>query len=662
MRRHASLFIVLLLVSLIYGCSANSNENPTSPDEGAKALSISGGTTACLGFWQVTVDKDAGTIEAVDMRSSDLILNVLSFLEPPAMKGMTVDFGTLNIDEPGKIIEVDIILTHPIPDPVFMGFDVRGVVFGPEVANADGLTVIPSPEFFAGVPFGYQDGLLGVSSSVAHYTGLAGYKYFCDGLGKDADLVTFMTNPSNLYKRGRFSQSPQKNTRHYILDWNKCSYSFFVFNYAIYANYDWPVGSPPIDIDDFDIAKANSQEAFCCKVTELDNSLYYAMGIGGGGEISLKADIWDWQGNISNVSIESLTEGIIPESFFDVCSVINPYCRSYEFNDVAGYPTKAGDLDILVTVTDWKTFGESWFSGFLPASNSMYGKKVYNCFIYTATVSENPPPIIWNPTVALAASYNQKVRATDPSVIGANYSSYQSLSKFTVTGSYPTSGGGGPYSYEYYISTSSSSPTGSSVGWLSFTFGTDITVSWIAYSAMAPDRVYLFVRASEAGFHSTPVSCPTEMRLSRVAYQITNPGTWSSNGSGQVTWNNAGSYGYFHGTENSSDVYRTAYTGPVALGSSMYNTFEFFVPVAWNNGTSTTQNYMRVSHGATSGLGFVIGTIYGDNPYQGLFSYSMNGVTGDRYIGFYAYKGFASILIDAFDWYINMVAIYENPA
>jgi hypothetical protein len=414
---------ILVLFAFGIGCSGGNNiEGPVGPaNEGQPAGSISGtmapsnpvvpgngdqplvavpsGTTSMLGLWEVTIDKEAGTIEAVDMRTSSLIINVLGFLEPPPLTGMTIDFGTLVLDDP--IVEVDVIVSHPLPDAIFTGFDVRGVVFGPEVEFADGLTIIPSPEFFKGVPFGYKDGILGAPDSYAHYTGLAGYKYFCDGLAKHGDLVTFMSDPVNLAKRGVFSPKPQKNTRHYVLRWSGSSLGFMVFNYAIYANYNWPTGAAPYDISDFDISTANSAEAFCAKVTETANTLWYSSG-GGGGAISMDVEVWDWQGNVANVSVQSIDPGVIAESFFDVFVEVSPYHDTFKFIDVPGTPTAVGDLDLLITATDPVTFGNAWLMGMLPTTNPMYQKPVYNCWKYTIKVSSCPKP---NPTGILPGSH-----------------------------------------------------------------------------------------------------------------------------------------------------------------------------------------------------------------------------------------------------------------
>ena len=124
-----------------------------------------------------------------------------------------------------------------------------------------------------------------------------------------------MSDPGNLADRGVFSEGPQQNRRHYVLDWTDSDEDFFVFNYAIYANYNWPVGDAPYTIDDFDKSTSNGAEAFCARITEISSSLNYAAGIGG-GSLSLDVEVWDWQGNeATEVRIDTLTGG--DEDLFD---------------------------------------------------------------------------------------------------------------------------------------------------------------------------------------------------------------------------------------------------------------------------------------------------------------------------------------------------------
>jgi hypothetical protein len=386
--------IVIIALVFCISCSGNPAAPVTSADD-QQIVKVSSGETACLGLWQVAIDKDTESIDITELRTGDKIINVLGFLEPPALSKMTIDFDSLFIDAP--IIEVDVVINHPF-HPIynqFTGFDIRGVVFGPELTNADGLTIIPSPEFFSGVPFGYQDGLLGAPDSVGNYEGLAGYKYFTDGLNADVELSEYFSDPFFLTYRGYFPEGGIA-VRHYVLDWTDADQDFFVFNYAIYANYDWPVGEGPYDIDDFEITTANSAEAFCCKVTELSNSLYYSDG-NGGGTISLEAEIWDWLGNISTVGLASYdaNTNIAADTFFSYTGPGNTD-KSYLFEiyDVPVNPATAGDLKLLITATDPVTFGEAWLLSLLPGSNVKYDDQVFNGFFHITPVNECPVPAV----------------------------------------------------------------------------------------------------------------------------------------------------------------------------------------------------------------------------------------------------------------------------
>ena len=336
-------YLAMILVFTVACSSAGNNVIPgvDASDQTLKGTDNQGlSTTRFMGLWHVAIEKDTGEINAVRMRQCDLILNILCFLEPPAMSGMTIDFGSLIISNP--TVEVEIIIKHPMPGSEFKGFDVRGVVFGPKVTNADGLTIIPSPQYFKNVPFGYIDGLLGVPDGYANYEGLAGYKYFCDGLFDDDDLVEFFSDADNLDRRGVFSEAPNARRRDYVLNWSDVSHSFFTFNYAIYANYDWPMGTPPYTVSDFPVFTANCAEAFCAQTLVTQNTLYYSGG-GGGGTISLEVEVWDWLGDVADVRIKSMDPGVIDETSYDYEANGNTVkSRIYGFTALPGNPTKTG--------------------------------------------------------------------------------------------------------------------------------------------------------------------------------------------------------------------------------------------------------------------------------------------------------------------------------
>ena len=147
-------FAFVALMIWAAGCSGGGVDMPTLPGDtdGNQALSAqkTHGTTYCLGLWNVVVDESTGLADITQLRGADLALNVLSFMEPPPLNLLDINFGTLELDPPNKYIGVDVILTHPINDPTFMGFDIRGIVFGPRLMNADGMTEFMNPDDFEG--------------------------------------------------------------------------------------------------------------------------------------------------------------------------------------------------------------------------------------------------------------------------------------------------------------------------------------------------------------------------------------------------------------------------------------------------------------------------------------------------------------------------------
>jgi hypothetical protein len=344
--------------------------------------------TYLWGAYQVVIDKNTHKGDIVQSRGVDQMLNVIGFMEPPPLSSMNIDWDTLVIDDANNYIGVDVILTHPINDPVFMGFDVRGVCFGPEVTNADGLTPVMNPADFANVPFGYVDGLLGTSNSIGQYDGLWGYKYFCDDLGLDEDVATFFSDEANLANRGVFRNGSQ-NIRHYDLSWDNSAQDFFVFNYAIYANYEWPVGEEPIDIEDFPIT-ANSSEAFCFTATEVNNSLYYVDDTTKGGTVSIDAEVWDWQG-LQSTEVTMQTT-VTPDSS-EAGNTSKSMIYHFVDYDPGDSLTSSDGLPLMFTVTDEKTFGEAWFLSLMDPGHPLYDTNVYAVWMYTASVSNQPPPV-----------------------------------------------------------------------------------------------------------------------------------------------------------------------------------------------------------------------------------------------------------------------------
>jgi len=129
---------LLCILILAIGCKGGS-PNPLIPDEGISEQTIKAGGTSLWGFWSVEIEKSTREVKAIPIRNTDLALNVLGFLEPPSLKNLTIDFGTLVINTGQGTVQVDVTLKHPFQtaEKIFNGFDVRGIVFGAMVTNAD---------------------------------------------------------------------------------------------------------------------------------------------------------------------------------------------------------------------------------------------------------------------------------------------------------------------------------------------------------------------------------------------------------------------------------------------------------------------------------------------------------------------------------------------
>ena len=137
MQRSIFALILILAIVLCVSCAGNDGNIVTPGTDYEGAVAGPDVSTLCLGAWRIVASKDTGGVEIEPLRAGDGIINVLGFLEPPALSGMTIDFDSLFIDFDEGELSVDVILKHPIPDPVFMGFDVRGIVIGFMESKAD---------------------------------------------------------------------------------------------------------------------------------------------------------------------------------------------------------------------------------------------------------------------------------------------------------------------------------------------------------------------------------------------------------------------------------------------------------------------------------------------------------------------------------------------
>lgn len=392
MLRGISVYLPLIFViGMLVSCSGVADDGITArPSE--RAISSGVGSHTLWGFYQFTANPDEETLEYVPLRTGELHLNVLPFLEPPPLVYLSLESLEFN----GNIIEAGIGLRHPFLGLTeFSGFDVCGIFItngsytgftdtgiryaGPGdtyLKNPDGLTRWWNPVEFpvnSGDIFGYNDGLLGAPDSYADYNStLNGYKYFCDDLS-DPDATLSEVVPAN---RGLFSPG-QKNVRNYILELGADG---LIFNYAIDANWTFPGGDHPwVAPDDFS-ENANRVEPWHITVTEIENTLYYYEDEGG-GELELSIDVYDWFNGELNVLYIQSANGVIPQ-----VGPVSPMgggegYSTYEIEITDAYPTTVGDIELLITVET----EEADYQDFVP------GEMVSAYLLYSTTVGDEPP-------------------------------------------------------------------------------------------------------------------------------------------------------------------------------------------------------------------------------------------------------------------------------
>jgi hypothetical protein len=102
-----TMFGLLLLVS----CSS-SESSATLPDVPNKNVSKENTGHQLLGLWEFVADPEAGTLEYHALRSQEMHLNVLPFLEPVPLLYLTLESDII-YDVINNTLQVDVGLTHP---------------------------------------------------------------------------------------------------------------------------------------------------------------------------------------------------------------------------------------------------------------------------------------------------------------------------------------------------------------------------------------------------------------------------------------------------------------------------------------------------------------------------------------------------------------------
>ncbi|MFH1676219.1 MAG: hypothetical protein ABIC40_04260, partial [bacterium] len=353
--------------------------------------------------WGLThgaIDTDTWTAEITPRRRAEVDVDVVTFLHPP--KGQLSNLKILVTDAVDWLttgeITVEVSLTHPFPGlNEYTGHDVKGVLIGSgsitglsddtvkysdgvndtALLNADGYTRWMNPSEFEpnGTFFRFVPGALGDKDLGVFNATINPYKYFADQIDKTEGVSDFFSNPNNVAHRGQFTAGYQ-NTREYKLKFPIVGgIPDLVFQYAVIAHWMEPDNYDPGDLPGSFPPSANADEAIFARIVSDDSSLWYEDGVGGGGDIKLGLEVYDWggafnpsgvPGEIGSVILESQT-GLIPGGYAEIPgniliptaqpgSTLNSSVVTVEIPACTPTGLEAGDLLITITSADPTSF------------------------------------------------------------------------------------------------------------------------------------------------------------------------------------------------------------------------------------------------------------------------------------------------------------------
>ena len=294
------------------GCSGG-GENPLIPatDNGMTSQSTPAGQsyTRLWGYYDVFVDFENETVDVIPNRSIDFMVNVVKLLNNDPT-GIQFSFNGTTPGTDYLDVDLDVTIKHPLDDPGYNGYDVRGIFIGERsitldynidlkysahgtdqiLLNADGYSRWFNPSEFPGTTiWSYVPG----NYASPGYNGSATlnpYKYFGEGLGATDDLWSYMT--SGAPDVGCF-RAESSNTRNYLIRFNNPGQGI-KFSYAVTA--DWS-GKDPL------LHPSNAPEAVACSVIDYSD-VYYIDPSNKGGNLILNVSVFDWDAELTSVVME----------------------------------------------------------------------------------------------------------------------------------------------------------------------------------------------------------------------------------------------------------------------------------------------------------------------------------------------------------------------
>ncbi len=355
--------LAVLILIVLTACSSGQtaiNQDPTTPTltDQSNTPQHAESSINLWGYWDVSMDPDTGEIEITPARSTEMILNVTSFIDGPP-PNLTIDI--LGSDpQPGYTgLTLDVGLEHPFPGaPETSAFDVMGIFMGngtsmfqdtdlsipgaadQRLLNSDGFTRWFNADEFSTA--GQQSPLQGYVPSILGTSGytptanLNPYKYFADGLGADTDPFTHLS--SYMYSRGIFRAG---STNHRNFELRFPTSTGIKFQFAVTANWAQSLTypDPPLTPADWPV-DANALEAVALDVDNY-SSIYHLEDGTSGGSINLEFSLLDWDAPLNgdgeveqyNINVYSeLWDGCMEPDMTPVYSCDNFHTFSFQYD------------------------------------------------------------------------------------------------------------------------------------------------------------------------------------------------------------------------------------------------------------------------------------------------------------------------------------------
>jgi len=342
MNRWTVLYAVMLVLAILaLGCSGSGN--PVSPDNGlTERINTSGPTTQThlWGYYDIFIDIETQTVEAVPNRGAMFTANVVGFVNNPPTNLAFIIHGT-PVGADFIDVDIDVAMTHPFAGiSQYDGYDVRGVFIGQGVSTLmydndldyaaygtddqvmydydlgddpdigyedpyDGLVGMPdgytrwwNPEEFLTGVLGYVQGALATPGYRDSLTAtLNPYKYFADDLGVEDDLYEWLeANTADGYFGQGIFTAGSTNTRNYYLRFPNVT--GVNYGYAITADWANELDEDPPPLESHMVETPAISVAY-------NGDVYFVDASNNGGNFIADINVWGWDYQPSTVYIET---------------------------------------------------------------------------------------------------------------------------------------------------------------------------------------------------------------------------------------------------------------------------------------------------------------------------------------------------------------------